>query len=314
MKKIKFLLPLVLATTILHLGNTKIFSTAKTKLHRRELNTKIYNWKFGTIRYQHQGIGSPVLLIHDTFSGSSSIEFDRLIQNLSKNHSVYTLDLLGYGFSEKPHLTYTAYLYVQLIHDFIHEIIQESNVDIITSGNSNVFALFAAHQEPSMIHRIIMINPSDLRVTSMNPTKRDFTIKYLIELPFIGTSIYNLLHNKGNYKKQFKIANGSNSLSYFIDQFHTNAHFMNSSVRYSFASYLSNYMNLSVEDALKTIDHSIYIIHGENRTTNKDYIENQYMELNPAIETATIKNTADFPHLENPFSTCDLIRLFLHEA
>lgn len=313
MKKFKLFVPIVATAALIHIGNTKLFNVARTKLHKRELDAKVYNWKFGTISYHQSGKGSPLLLVHDTFSGSSSLEFDRLIQSLSKNHTVYTLDLLGYGFSEKPHLTYTAYLYVQLLHDFIHEVIQSQEIDIITSGNSNVFALFAAHQEPNMIRKIIMINPSDLRVTSMNPTKRDFTVKYLFELPFIGTSIYNLLHNKTNYKKQFKVNKGSNSLSYFIDLFHTNAHFMNSNVRFSFASYLSNYMNLSVDDALKSMNNSVYIIHGEDRTTDKKLIEKQYMELNPSIETATIKKTADFPHLENPFSTCDLIHLFLHD-
>ena len=55
-----------------------------------------------------------------------------------KDHTVYTIDLLGFGRSEKPNLTYTNYLYVQLVTDFIQNIIGEKT-DIIASNESISF-------------------------------------------------------------------------------------------------------------------------------------------------------------------------------
>lgn len=313
MKKNNWITPIVIAGFGIHSLNNRLFSISKEKLRKKQLKQRIYNWKFGSISYRKQGSGKPLLLIHDTFSGASTIEFDRIINQLSKKHEVYAIDLLGYGFSERSNITYTAYLYVQLINDFIHEVIESNNISIITSGNSNIFALFASQQERGLINRCIMINPGDLRFTSMNPTQKDRTLKYIIELPFIGTTIYNLLHCRRNYKNQFDTRHKSESLTFFIENFYLNAHFDNANTRFPFASYFSNYLNLNVSETIKESNISLFIINGEDRETHGDIIAKQYTDLNPSIECAFVKQSSSFPHIENPYITYDLINLFLRD-
>ena len=58
-------------------------------------------------------------LIHDLKPESSSYEWKRVVKALAKKHTVYTIDLLGCGYSDKPNITYTAYMYTQLLNDFI---------------------------------------------------------------------------------------------------------------------------------------------------------------------------------------------------
>lgn len=313
MKKNNIILGLITTGLSMHFINSRLFTTSRDKLNKEKLKEKVYNWKFGRISYQKYGHGKPVLLIHDTFSGASSIEYKEIVEQLAKKHTVYTLDLLGYGFSEKSSITYTAYLYIQLINDFIRDIIRYNQINVVTTGQSNVFALFASHQESNSIQKIIMINPGDVRLISMNPTKRDRSLKYILELPFIGTTLYNLLHIKQNYKKQFNLTTKTNTLDHYIHTFHLNAHYDNSNIRFIFASYIANYLNISIKKILNDLDNSIYIINGQNRNIDTKFIEKQYTDLNPSIECATIKNSADFPHLENPYATADLINLFLND-
>ena len=78
-----------------------------------------YRWRLGNIHYTKIGEGKPLLLVHDLEPASSSYEWHEVRKKLSKDHTVYTIDLLGFGRSEKPNLTYTNYLYVQLLSDFI---------------------------------------------------------------------------------------------------------------------------------------------------------------------------------------------------
>lgn len=78
-----------------------------------------YKWRLGNIHYTKIGNGKPLLLIHDLDSSSSGCEWDNLISQLKNQYTIYTIDLLGCGRSEKPNLTYTNFLYVQLINDFI---------------------------------------------------------------------------------------------------------------------------------------------------------------------------------------------------
>ena len=93
---------------------------------------KYYHWKYGNIYYTKSGKGKPVLLIHDLDSTSSSYEWEAVIKKLSEDHTVYAIDLLGCGRSEKPNMTYTNYLYVQLVNDFIHAVIGEKT-DVIAT-------------------------------------------------------------------------------------------------------------------------------------------------------------------------------------
>lgn len=146
-KKItKVLLSISLLGLLLGLINKLIYIISS-------LNTKLYNprsyyyeWKFGKIYYTVSGNGKPILLIHSMKNGASSYEFKKIISQLSKRNTVYTIDLIGYGKSEKPKITYTSYLYVQLVSDFINNVIN-SSCDIITSGKSNSFVTMMTIQD-----------------------------------------------------------------------------------------------------------------------------------------------------------------------
>ena len=82
-------------------------------------NKHQYSSRFGDIFYTKKGHGTPLLLIHDLKCAASAAEWDSIIDSLAENHTVYALDLLGCGRSEKPKMTYTNYIYVQLINNFI---------------------------------------------------------------------------------------------------------------------------------------------------------------------------------------------------
>ncbi len=313
MKKTNWLLPIIISGLAINTFNNKLFSISKNKLRNKALENKVYNWKFGSISYKVGGTGKSILLIHDTFSGASSIEFDKILHQLTKKYTVYCIDLLGYGFSERTNITYTAYLYVQLVNDFINEIMQTDHISVITSGNSNLFPLLVSQQEKDLITKCIMINPSDIRIAAMNPSTRNNTAKYLLELPFIGTTIYNLIHCRLNFNNLFQDVKNHDSMKYYIEQFYHNAHYDTANIRYSFASYVGNYMNLDIRETLQNSNISLYIISGEERNTSYEIIHEQYTSYNPSIECAVVKNSSAFPHLENPFITYDFIQLYLQD-
>lgn len=89
-----------------------------------------------------KGNGIPLLFIHDLTVGSSNYEYHRLINNLTEKHEVYSIDLLGYGLSDKPPITYTNNLYEQLISDFIKNVIKRKT-SIVVSGESVPFVLLS---------------------------------------------------------------------------------------------------------------------------------------------------------------------------
>ena len=130
-----FFLLTALAAGTIHFVNRFIDLTASMKNILKTENGNFFDWKNGKIYYTKHGSGTPVLLIHDLSPLSSSYEWCRFAKKLEKQHNVYTIDLLGCGRSEKPYLTYTNYLYVQLITDFVKEVIKDTPT-VIATGSS----------------------------------------------------------------------------------------------------------------------------------------------------------------------------------
>lgn len=260
-----------------------------------------YDWKYGKIFYSKSGKGKPVLLIHDLDPASSSVEWEKIYKSLSKNHTVYTIDLLGCGRSSKPNLTYTNYLYVQLLTDFITNIICEKTT-IISTGASGSFSVMACNMNPEYFDKIVLINPENLNDLAKTPDRKKNTVKYLIELPIIGTFLYNLLYCAIGIEKLFsnKYYYKSHLVSIkTMDSYYEAAHLDNSKGKYLLSSIVSNYTNINIIHALEKIKNNIYILCSKENDASR-YIIDSYSQHNAFLETAYIENSKYLPQLEAP--------------
>ena len=124
------------ATVTVHLINRTVAAAAQLKQMLHIFDDNYFEWRFGNIYYTKKGTGSPILLIHDALPGASGYEWSKIEDELAVDHTVYTVDLLGCGRSDKPSITYTNFVYVQMICDFIRKIIGEKT-DVIASGFSS---------------------------------------------------------------------------------------------------------------------------------------------------------------------------------
>lgn len=186
---------------VMHCINTFIYQDSKSSNIISGNDKKYYNSPLGHIYYQVKGTGSPLLLIHDLDVSASSYEWNNVIAALSKKHTVYAVDLPGCGNSDKSNQLYTNYLYVQVLTDFIKEIIKEKT-DIITSGHSVSFTVMLTQDNP-MINKIILVNPENIISSRKIYKNRNHLMKILFSTPVIGRFIYNIFVNKGNIEKKF---------------------------------------------------------------------------------------------------------------
>lgn len=274
-------------------------------------NKHQYSWRFGEIFYTKKGKGSPLLLIHDLECRASAAEWNALIDHLAENHTVYALDLLGCGRSEKPRMTYTNYIYVQLINNFIKEVIG-SRSDVITSGSSSNIAIMGCYSEPELYHRIMMVNPPSMKLMAKYPKANHKTLKYLIELPLIGTAIYNMVNSYDSILKDYKnkLLYPDNSIQRNVDTRYEACHLGGASARYLYASEKCHYTNINVLHALKKINHSMYIIGGSDQKDIQDTLD-AYVGYNPSIETEIIDHCKYYPHIEKTEEFASLCSIYL---
>lgn len=301
-----------ITTTTIHIINKIKYAMYTEKNSLSTEKNFYYEWRFGKICYAKTGKGNPVLLIHDLSVGSSSYEFKKLIETLSETNEVYTIDLLGFGASDKPNMTYTNFLYVQLITDFIKNVIGKK-ANVITSGDSSSIAVMVAHNDPEVISNLIFINPENLYHCNQIPSKQTRLLKFFIELPVFGTFVFNLFTSKAAFENIFEnkyFENSNDIKEEDILSYLEASHRKGYSDKYSFASYISNYMNANIVHALKEINNSIFILAGANKEESKTIVEN-YIYYNNSIETVYIKNTKQLPHLEKPERVLEQISTFL---
>ena len=299
-----------ITTATMHVIN-RVFSyiaTADDLL--QEDSFQFYDWRFGQIAYKKTGNGAPVLLIHDFSVWSSSYEWENIRTELSKTNTIYTIDLLGCGCSERPIFTYTNFLYVQLITDFIKHIIGEKT-DIIVSGNSCSFVLMACANDESIINRVVMINPDNMVHLAKIPSKRTKLIKYILFTPVIGTFIYNIKVNKRTISHVF-------ASSYFYNQneikekdilecFEASQRNKARS-KYLYACQKSRFTNANIMSCLKKLNNSIFIVSGNSNPENL-LTASQYQNQLPSIEIVSINNTKQMPHVEKPDEFLEQIKI-----
>ncbi|WP_312502516.1 alpha/beta fold hydrolase [Lacrimispora sp.] len=268
-----------------------------------------YKWRFGNIHYTKTGTGKPLLLIHDLTACSSGYEWNQMINYLKEQYTVYAIDLLGCGRSEKPDLTYTNYLYVQMISDFIKsEIGHRTNV--IASGASTPLAVMACNQAPELFDQIMLINPDTLLSCSQIPNKHGKVYKFILDLPILGTLLYHIATSKRAIMEDFanNFYNPYSVKTSLVDAYYESAH-LGESPKSLYASVRCNYTKCNIVNALKKIDNSIYIIGGCEMENINELIR-EYQTYNPAVESSLIGNSKYLPQLENPSELYRVIQMF----
>lgn len=300
-KRLITLAALITTTTaVIHVINKVVAASACLK---EMLDTDVrnyYHWRFGDIYYTKKGKGSPILLIHDMLPGGSGYEWNRIEDDLALEHTVYTLDLPGCGRSEKQGMTYTNFVYVQSICDFVKDVIGEKT-DVIVSGYSNSFVVMACRNEKKLFDKIMMVNPASLSALKQMPGKKEKFLRKCLEVPVFGTLVYHMVVSRENVNSEF-----IEKFSYdpfhpakdFQDAYYEAAHRGGCYAKNVYANKASKYMNIDITRALREIDNSIYIVEGEAEN-NAEEITGAYQGVNPSVEVVMMDKTKHFPHMED---------------
>ncbi len=133
------------------------------------------------IHYQEKGSGIPIVLIHG-FSSSTHTWRDVFLP-LSENYRVISLDLKGFGFSEKPTGDYSRRAQAEIVFKFLDQLNIKTAV---LAGNSmgGEVALNVALKHPERVTGLILIDSAGVRVksgTSLAP--------WYLQTPLLGSAL-----------------------------------------------------------------------------------------------------------------------------
>lgn len=137
-----------------------------------------------TLHYLEQGAGEPLLLVHGL--GASTFSFRRNIPDLARDFHVFALDLMGFGYSERPARgDYSQTGHATRLADFIYAVGLDRAV-VVGHSMGGAIALRAAAMFPERVERLVLVGsarPNDLRGLSVMRLLRPLT-------PLIAAAAY----------------------------------------------------------------------------------------------------------------------------
>ena len=271
---------------------------------------KEFEWRFGNIKYRKKGHGNPVLLVHSLDVAASSEEWFRIRDKLAESHTVYSIDLLGCGLSEKPFMTYTNHIFAQLICDFIKVIIGKRTT-VISSGNSSAFVISACDNDSTLFEKIILVSPENPDKGQLIPGKRARTYKAILSMSVLGNLLYNIAVFRWNirYNIRSDFYRKDRFTKDILDKCYEAAH-RGLSPRSLYSSIVCFYTKKNIKFELSQINNSIVIFEGKH---NKEALKvlREYMKINPAVETVIIDDSNKYPHIENDKGFLNALNIYL---
>lgn len=149
--------------TLLHsstqtLYDDKVLQTIPEKLPWKPEGYNSWTWRGNQINYIELGDRRkpPILLIHGF--GASCFHWRYNIPALAERYHIFAFDMLGFGLSDKPILTYSAELWRDQALDFIENVVHGVNKQpCVIAGNSlgGFTALYAASSEEALSKKLI---------------------------------------------------------------------------------------------------------------------------------------------------------------
>jgi pimeloyl-ACP methyl ester carboxylesterase len=140
---------------------------------------RAWRWRGWQIHYTYAAPPAgtsqvPILLLHGF--GASIGHWRHNIPQLSQQHPVYALDLLGFGASEKAATNYDTALWVDQVYDFWRAFI---NQPVIVVGHSlgSTVGLALAAEHPEMLKGLVMFTLPDASVLDLPSWTRSAPVK-----------------------------------------------------------------------------------------------------------------------------------------
>ena len=138
-----------------------------------------YYIKVGTLKVRYWALGNkgtPVILIHGL--GASADIWMYNVEALAKQHKVYALDLVGFGRSDKPGLSFSPFDYTPFLDEFI-KALDIDKVSLVGQSLGGGIALHYTMQFPKKVEKLVLVDSAGLGKEVI------WTLR-LMSLPLVG--------------------------------------------------------------------------------------------------------------------------------
>ncbi len=262
---------------------------------------EMFNWREHQVAYYTAGPtdDDPLVLIHGHNAAASAWEMREPFRRFGAQHRVYALDLLGYGGSDRPAVDYTPALYIDLIRDFLREVVRRPSI-VVASSVSAAHAIQIAADDPEWITRLVLIAPIGLiPERTRNPAGPAVTA--LFRSPVVGEALFNALVSRPSLR-YFLAGQTYYDKDCVTDDLieinYQTAH--QPGARYAPAAFVGGGLYHDVQDAWPRVGQPVLLAWGDQATFTPVSDAAPFLALNPGAQREVFQACGIIPHDEQP--------------
>jgi pimeloyl-ACP methyl ester carboxylesterase len=269
-----------------------------------------FDWRGRWVAFTQRGEGPPLVLVHGLHAAASSFEWRHVVDPLSANHTVYTIDLLGFGRSARPNIRYTPWLYESLLGDFAARVVGEP-CTLVANSRAAAYSISLAARDPVRFPALIVIQPTGLVRPDAAIDRASGLERRLLTLPLIGTGLFNAQVTRERLREYLERAYVDDDLvtDALIDPYFATAH--RTGARFAPAALRSGLLEADVSSALRRLPQPMLLVWGARARIAPVDESLGFRALKPDTEVAIIDGAGDLPQDERPQLFLDAAMAFL---
>ncbi|MCU1268559.1 MAG: alpha/beta fold hydrolase [Acidobacteria bacterium] len=269
-----------------------------------------FDWKYGRVFYKTAGPESsrpPLVFVHGIGAGSSSFMWRKNFNVLAEDFSVFALDLLGFGFSEKPgSAPYSADLYVELITDFIREVCGYP-VNVLASSLGAAYAVRVADEHPELINALVLNAPGDS--FRSRPGVASAAFYGLLQSPVLGTSFHNVMASERSirdFARKHLFYDHRRVTDRLVAHLYATSH--QSGAQHAIAAFVAGYLNTDMRGAFARLNQPSILVWGKQDLTTPVENAMALLRSNSRARLEVFDYCRMMPEQEHPERFNELVR------
>lgn len=248
---------------------------------------------------------TPVMLIHGF--GASIGHWRHNLEVIGENHTVYALDMLGFGASRKAAVDYKIDLWVAQVYEFWQTFIKKPMV-LVGNSIGSLVCLAAAAAHPEMVQGIAMINLPDFSLEEemipswLRPVVA--SIKSLVASPVVLKSLFYVVRRPTVLQKWAgrAYANPAAISAELLEILTLPSQDRGAAATFSalFKAMTSSEFGPRVKTILPTLDIPLLLMWGRQDRMIPPMLAAQFAALNKNVKLVEIDDAGHCPHDECP--------------
>ncbi|WP_066378742.1 alpha/beta fold hydrolase [Anabaena sp. CA = ATCC 33047] len=285
--------------------------TTTVNWQQRVGNQRDWVWRGWQTRYtyirprQNYQKTTPLILLHGF--GASIGHWRHNLEVLGEYHTVYALDMLGFGGSEKAPANYSIDLWVEQVYDFWRTFIRQPVV-LVGNSNGSLVSLAAASAHPEMVQGIVMMSLPDPSLEQeaipvwLRPVVR--TIKNIVASPLVLNPVFRFVRRPSVLRRWAGLAYANpEAVTDELIEILAHPPQDRGAVRAFSALFkgaIAVNFSPSVKALLPSINIPMLLIWGQKDRFVPPMLANQFVQYNEKLQLLNLEDVGHCPHDECP--------------